>query len=165
MAFLEYFKFMQNQIDVNLTSFQLGETFRELVSFVFEKLGKDPDETTFETFNHIGRIRPDSATIGFYSFRNEDFFYWVFMKITHGRKADGAESLQQEFEVQIKKSDAPIFQIVAEKLETGPDVSLDGELTPLDRLNFEFEEEYADFTETFVQKIKKKTTAAQAGSA
>jgi hypothetical protein len=144
---------MKNQLDINLTIFQLAEMFRELVPFVFESLGKNPDETTFETFNHIGRLRPGAATIGFYSFRNEEFFYWIFMKLTHHNNSDGAESLQQEFEVQIKKSDAPIFQIFGEKLDAGEEFSLADKLTELDRLEFECEEEFADFTENFTQKI------------
>ena len=154
---MEYFIFMQNKLDINLTIFQLGEMFRELVPFVFESLGKDPDETSFETFNHIGRVRSDSATIGFHSFRNEEFFYWIFMKITHrSGLTGGGESLLQEFEVQIKKSDTPVVQIFGEKDEAGENVSLDKELAPLDWLNFEAEDEFADFTEAFIQKIKEK---------
>ena len=153
---------MQNKLDINLTIFQLGEMFRELVPFVFESLGKDPDETTFETFNHIGRLRSDSETIGFYSFRNEEFFYWIFMKITHRSSiTGGGESLLQEFEVQIKKSDAPVVQIYSEKDEAGEGVSISNELTPIDWLNFESEEEYADFTAGLMQKI----TAKAAGEA
>jgi hypothetical protein len=153
---------MQNKLNINLTIFQLGEIFRELVPFVFESLGKDPDETTFETFNHIGRLRSDSETIGFYSFRNDEFFYWIFMKITHRSSiTGGGESLLQEFEVQIKKSDAPVVQIYSEKDEAGEGVSISKELTPIDWLNFESEDEYADFTEGFMRKI----TAKAAGEA
>jgi hypothetical protein len=158
---------MQNKLDINLTIFQLGEIFRELVPFVFEALGKDPDDTTFETFNHIGRLRSDSETIGFYSFRNGEFFYWVFMKITHRSSiTGGGESLLQEFEVQIKKSEAPVVQIYSEKDEAGEGVSISKELTPLDWLNFEAEDEYADFTEAFIRKIKAKAAgeASEAAS-
>ncbi len=156
---------MQNKLDINLTIFQLGEMFRELVPFVFESLGKNPDETNFETFNHIGRLRSDSETIGFYSFRNEEFFYWIFMKVTHRSSiTGGGESLLHEFEVQIKKSDSPVVQAYGEKEEAGEAVSLANELTQLDRLNFEAEDEYADFTEAFIEKIKTKA-ASQASEA
>ena len=158
---------MQNKLDINLTIFQLGEMFRELVPFVFESLGKNADETNFETFNHIGRLRSDSATIGFYSFRNDDFFYWIFMKVTHRSGiTGGGESLLQEFEVQIKKSDTPVVQIFGEKEETGEGVSISNEPTPLDWLNFECADEYDDFAEALIEKIKTKAAgeASEAAS-
>ena len=163
---MEYFIFMQNKLDINLTILQLGEMFRELVPFVFESLGKNPDETNFETFNHIGRLRSDSETIGFYSFRNGDFFYWIFMKITHRSGiTGGGESLLQEFEVQIKKSNAPVVQIYGEKEEAGEGVAIWKELKPLDGLIFEAEDEYADFTEAFMRKIKTKAAGGASEAA
>ena len=154
---------MKNQLDINLTLFQLTEKFRSLVSFVFESLGKDDENTTFETFNDIGRFKVDSTNIGFFSFRNDEFFYWIFMKVMHRDNSVGSETLHQEFEVQIKKSDVPIFQIFGEHVESGQEVSARDwhDLKEIPHLNFEFAEDYATFAENFVQKITGKLEAPQ----
>ncbi|GEM_PF-6859844 len=154
---------MQNQLEVNLNIFQLAEKFRGLVTFVFENLGKDDEDTRFETFNDIGRFKIDATNIGFFSFRNDAFFDWIFMKVMHRDGASGAERLQQEFEVQIKKSDVPIFEIFGEHFDSGPEVSVrdwDG-VKKILCLNIEFKEDYAAFAENFVQKITGKLEAKQ----
>ena len=69
---------MQNQLDVNLHIFQLAEKFRAPVTFVFENLGKDDEDTTFETFNDIGRFKTDSTNIGFFSSKNPMYRFFGF---------------------------------------------------------------------------------------
>lgn len=142
---------IKHKIEINSNVYSLAETFRNLVSFVFEELGKDSDETRFETFNDIGNFRKDSTSTGFFSFRNEDSFYWIFLKLTHSNNSGGSQKLSQEFEVQIKVKDVAVVQIYGESIEY--DVS---EIKPLSSLNFEYDENHFSFGQSFLSKIEDK---------
>lgn len=147
---------IKHQIEINSSIYNLAEAFRNFVSFVFEGIGKDSEDTRFETFNDIGNLRKESTSTGFFSFRNEDSFYWIFLKITHSSKLAVSQSLCQEFEVQIKKENVPILQIYSESIENDSINSNVTELKPLRILHFEFEEKYSEFAEKFLEKIEDK---------
>jgi hypothetical protein len=143
------------QTQYNLSIFQLAKSCRELTNFVFESLGKDSTKTAFETFKDISSLSVNSTTTGFFSFRNEELFYWIFMKFTHSSETGGSQSLNQEFEIQIKKAEVTKFYICAEAFESGTMISL---LNPqaLKILEIGCENDFSEFAETFTQKLLEK---------
>lgn len=147
-------------IKINSTIFQLAAVCRESVGFVFDNLGKDSENTQIETFNDIGNFRVDSSATGFFSFRNEDLFYWIFMKATHQSSSIGLEKLRQEFEVQIKKAELPIFTIQAEQIFKGEAASLQNKPPDLQNLEINFKEEFSGFADGFIKKLQYKLPTA-----
>ncbi len=140
-------------IATNQDIFKVTHAFRELAADVFESFGKSNRNTIIETFHDFGRLESGSAKTGFYSFRNEDFFYWVFIKGRHNLGEQ--ESLEFEFESQVKNAEIPIFQVFAEYLDNGTNVLLN-ELKPLNNIKLEFSENYTNEVEKIVQHLRGK---------
>jgi hypothetical protein len=140
-------------IVTNQTIFKITAIFRELSTFVFESIGQDPQNTTIETFHDFGKLDFNSARTGFYSFRNKEFFYWVFIKGRHSENPIGPENLYFEFESQLKTVDATIFQAFTEYVDRGEGL-LGKQLKPLQNIKVEFEDSYKTAANKIVLKLK-----------
>jgi hypothetical protein len=140
-------------INTNQTIFKVTDIFRELSLFVFESIGQDPQNTTIETFHDFGGLEFNTTRTGFYSFRNKEFFYWVFIKGKHSESPIGPENLYLEFESQLKTADASIFQAFTEYIDRGEGL-LDKQLKPLQNIRVEFEASYKTAADKIVLKLK-----------
>lgn len=138
-------------IETNRDIFNVAFAFRELAADVFESFGKSSRNTVIETFHDFGTLQIDSTKTAYYSFRNEEFFYWILLKGRHNLAEQ--ENIEIEFESQIKNSNVPIFQAFAEYADCGKDV-LSNELKPLKNVKIEFAENYKNESAKLLKNLR-----------
>lgn len=145
----------RQSFNTNMNAVELAAVFREASGHVFFSFGKDPSKTIIETFHELGQIAVNTTRTGFYSFRNDDLFYWVFLKACHRPDTAHREKLTIEFESQLKSTDGVLFNAVAVSDECGSYL-IGKPPVPVGQLNIEFESESSQSVDSFIERIRLK---------